>query len=129
MYYYLEFKLRFLKNMRLFSIRVKELSEPSVLQINKTKQKQKQKHKNKSKNKKQKTKSKAKQNNNNNNSKTKTVLFFLKHFLKILVKWVYGENPSKFGRGIYMGGTQLFFFFFFFFLQVCATRISELGGL
>ena len=32
MYSYLEFKLSYLKNMKLFSIRVKELSEPIVLQ-------------------------------------------------------------------------------------------------
>ena len=31
MYCYLEFKLRYLKNLKLFSIRVKELSEPIVL--------------------------------------------------------------------------------------------------
>ena len=30
MYCYLEFKLRYLKNLKLFSIRVKELSEPIV---------------------------------------------------------------------------------------------------
>ena len=30
-YCYLEFKLRYLKNLKLFSIRVKELSEPIVL--------------------------------------------------------------------------------------------------
>ena len=33
MYCYLEFKLRYLKNLKLFSIRVKELSEPIVLQL------------------------------------------------------------------------------------------------
>ena len=31
MYCYLEFKLRYLKNLELFSIRVKELFEPIVL--------------------------------------------------------------------------------------------------
>ena len=31
MYCYLEFKLRYLKNLKLFSIRVKELFEPIVL--------------------------------------------------------------------------------------------------
>ena len=30
-YCYLEFKLRYLKNLKLFSVRVKELSEPIVL--------------------------------------------------------------------------------------------------
>ena len=30
-YCYLEFKLRYLKNLKLFSVRVKTLSEPSVL--------------------------------------------------------------------------------------------------
>ena len=30
MYSYLEFKLRYLKNLKLFSIRVKKLSEPIV---------------------------------------------------------------------------------------------------
>ena len=30
-YWYLEFKLRYLKNLKLFSIRIKELSEPIVL--------------------------------------------------------------------------------------------------
>ena len=32
MYCYLEFKLSYLKNLKLFSIRVKELSEPILLQ-------------------------------------------------------------------------------------------------
>ena len=32
MYFYLEFKLRYLKKAKLFSIRVKELLEPIVLQ-------------------------------------------------------------------------------------------------
>ena len=32
MHCYLEFKLSYLKNMKLFSIRVKELSEPIVLE-------------------------------------------------------------------------------------------------
>ena len=32
-YCYLEFKLRYLKNLKLFSIRVKELFEPIVLRI------------------------------------------------------------------------------------------------
>ena len=31
-YYYLEFKLRYLKNLKLLSIRVKELFEPIVVQ-------------------------------------------------------------------------------------------------
>ena len=34
LYWYLEFKLRYLKNLKLFSIRVKELFEPTVLRKN-----------------------------------------------------------------------------------------------
>ena len=39
MYCYHEFKLRYLKNQKLFSIRVKELFEPIVLQKKKKKKK------------------------------------------------------------------------------------------
>ena len=38
-YCYLEFKLRYLKNLKLFSIRVKELLEPIVLRKKKKKKK------------------------------------------------------------------------------------------
>ena len=41
MYCYLEFKLRYLENLKLFSIRVKELYEPIVLQKKKKKKKKK----------------------------------------------------------------------------------------
>ena len=41
MYCYLEFKLSYLKNLKLFSIRVKELFEPIVLQKKKKKKKKK----------------------------------------------------------------------------------------
>ena len=39
MYCYLEFKLRYLKNLKLFSVRVKELFEPTVLPKKKKKKK------------------------------------------------------------------------------------------
>ena len=38
-YCYIEFKLRYLKNLKLFSIRVKDLFEPIVLQKKKKKKK------------------------------------------------------------------------------------------
>ena len=43
MYCYLEFKLRYLKNLKLFSIGVKELSEPMVFVKKKKKKKKKKK--------------------------------------------------------------------------------------
>ena len=41
MYCYIEFKVRYLKNLKLFSIRVKELFEPIVLPKKKKKKKKK----------------------------------------------------------------------------------------
>ena len=116
MYCYIEFKPRYLKNLKLLSIREKDLSEP----LAKKKQKQKQKqNKTKNKTKQNKTKTKIKQNKNNkqqtkqkqNKRKTKqqtieasllsgclSKSIFLRNQSLSNTRWFYGKK-LKIGKG------------------------------
>ena len=128
MYCYLEFKFRYLENLKLFSIRVKELFEPKVLRKTKTKtktnKKQKQKQKNKTKQhktkqqktkqNKRKTKTKTKQKTKNKNKKKNRIFAVFKSISWETDLWVAlgdftvkkrkekKKKPAKLGREICM---------------------------